>query len=319
LQKYDHKPFIVCVVTPSKNHLLLANSSFLKKISHSSQELRVDNIKGTFLGTDICRQIGDIGNTPENFEVLFAIHQNFSFEENLERLVEATNNIIPRGRRFDVTNEQDRIRIMQSPERALAFSKSADYYDLLNDLDERTRKYQNEILIAAHIENVNLRGRIIEYIIAGESIELRTELIESLAKNRALPRLVTRDGIGDYTKIYPTYHTETDIKTKIMVLASAPKGYNVDKLLEFLSHDRTVFMIYLIGIDYEIKSVMTKLISLFQNTLLENTVIHSHWAGRNSRGTAQFNGKLVKQIILDENNIIDIDNSKRFLERILDF
>ena len=36
LQKYDDKPFIVCVVTPETNHLMLANSTFLKKISTNS-------------------------------------------------------------------------------------------------------------------------------------------------------------------------------------------------------------------------------------------------------------------------------------------
>ena len=41
--------FIVCIVTPETNHLLLSNSTFLKKISHSSQELRVDNIRGIFI------------------------------------------------------------------------------------------------------------------------------------------------------------------------------------------------------------------------------------------------------------------------------
>ena len=55
LQKYDEKPFIVCLVTPDRNYLMLANTSFLRKISHTSQELRVNNIKGSFLGTDIVR------------------------------------------------------------------------------------------------------------------------------------------------------------------------------------------------------------------------------------------------------------------------
>jgi hypothetical protein len=35
-------------------------------------------------------------------------------------------------------------------------------------LDERVKKYHDVILIASLIENVNIRGRAIEYIIAGE-------------------------------------------------------------------------------------------------------------------------------------------------------
>ena len=45
LLKYDDRPVIECIVTPQKNYQLLMNTTFLKKISHSSQELRMDNIK----------------------------------------------------------------------------------------------------------------------------------------------------------------------------------------------------------------------------------------------------------------------------------
>ena len=53
LLKYDDKPFIVILDTPDGCELFLANTTFLKKISHSSHELRTDNIKGSFNGSDI--------------------------------------------------------------------------------------------------------------------------------------------------------------------------------------------------------------------------------------------------------------------------
>ena len=34
LRKYDDRPFVVCLVTPTKNFCLIANTTFLKKISH---------------------------------------------------------------------------------------------------------------------------------------------------------------------------------------------------------------------------------------------------------------------------------------------
>ena len=71
-------------------------TQLLRKISHSSQELRVDNIKGSFNGSDIMRDFMGVSNEPDNFEFLFTSHRNYTFEENLERLVEATNNIHPR-------------------------------------------------------------------------------------------------------------------------------------------------------------------------------------------------------------------------------
>src|SRR5437588_12251311 len=49
VRKYDQIPFIVCVVRPNGIELLLANSTFLKKISHSSHTLRIDNVRGSFL------------------------------------------------------------------------------------------------------------------------------------------------------------------------------------------------------------------------------------------------------------------------------
>ena len=62
LHRYDGIPFIVCLVTPTCNYLMLANTTFLRKISHSSQELRRDNIKGSFNGSDIMREFEGIVN-----------------------------------------------------------------------------------------------------------------------------------------------------------------------------------------------------------------------------------------------------------------
>jgi len=123
LQKYDDRLFIVCLVLPKENILLLANSTFLKKISHTSQALRVDNIRGSFNGSDIFRAFNDIANAPENFEELFAIHQALTFEENLVRLVEATNQIAPTGWKFAIS-KANRISILNAPSRAKKFSES---------------------------------------------------------------------------------------------------------------------------------------------------------------------------------------------------
>ena len=317
LQKYDHLPFIVCVVTPHGNHLLLANTTLLNKISHSSKELRIDNIRGSFLGSNIDRKFDTIENIPQNFAALFGIHQNFTFEENLSRLVYATSGIIPTSKRFEVSDSNMRANVINAPDRAIAFSKSDDYSDLLRDLDGRTTKYENEILVAALIENTKLRGEIIEYIIAGDDEVLRHRVIDALQNKKSLPTVANAHFLGDYTKRYPNYYTETDIKTKIMVLASAPKGYNLDKMLEFLSEYNTVFMIYLVGIDYAKRSIKTKLISMFQHTLIENTVMQDHWAGRNRRGSAQFNGDAIKQIILHEDNTIIKEKAVAFLQRLL--
>ena len=57
LHRYDNLPFLVCLVTPARNYLLLANTTFLRKISHSSQELRRDNIKGASMAATSCESL----------------------------------------------------------------------------------------------------------------------------------------------------------------------------------------------------------------------------------------------------------------------
>lgn len=72
LKKYDDRPFFVCIVTPSENYILLSNTTCLKKISHSSHNLRIDNIRGSFNGSDIMREIEGLDNSPQNFEEILS-------------------------------------------------------------------------------------------------------------------------------------------------------------------------------------------------------------------------------------------------------
>ena len=88
---------------PSKQYITTAFYSFVGtavKISHSSQELRENNIRGSFNGSDIVREFEGIGNVTENISRLFDIHAEVGFEGNLPRLVEATNNISPSGAKY---------------------------------------------------------------------------------------------------------------------------------------------------------------------------------------------------------------------------
>ena len=155
------------------------------------------------------------------------------------------------------------------------------------DLNLRVKRVKNEILIAAFIENVNIRGRLIEYLITGDEKEvLWAKLVDSLREKKPLPEFKTKNTLGDFTKDYIDYITETDIKTKVMFLDSNPKAYNIDKILRFLSEKSSVYMIYLVGID-DTKSIKTILCPMFNKQLIDSTVTLHHWAGRNSRGVTQ--------------------------------
>lgn len=295
LQKYDNKPFFVCIVSSVTNYLLLSNSTFLKKISHSSKELRIDNIKGSFNGGDIFIEYNSIENCPKNFETLYAYHSGLSFQDNLERLVESTNGIVGRIPKFEVT---DSVRecILEAIPRAEAFTTSPEYQDLKTDLDDRVAKVQGEIAIAAFIDNVNVRGRIIEYLITDVGSDLKTRIITALNNKGPLPEFKTEDKLGDYSKEYPSYRTETDIKTKVLFLDGNPKAYNVDKLLEFLASQKAVYMIYLLGVDDNGK-IVARLCSSLDERLIEATKVQHHWAGRNTRGVTQFEGHALKEIL----------------------
>ena len=133
LKKVDDRPVIVCLVTPTANHCFLANTTLLKKISHSSQELRENNIRGSFNGSDIIRSFEGIPNNAANLERLFEIHAGIGFDGNLPRLVEATNNISPSGVKFTVRPDEQ-TAILGAPERAASFVNSADARTLKGEL-----------------------------------------------------------------------------------------------------------------------------------------------------------------------------------------
>ncbi len=317
LRKYDAKPFLVCLVTPRDNRLYLANSTFLNKISHTSQQLTTSNIRGSFNGADITKEFNGILNSPENFARLFAIHAELGFEGNLLRLVEATNNIAPTGQKFQVGPAEEQA-IVESVTRAKEFLESRFFDELKEDLDRRVGRYEREILIASHIENVNIRGRIIEYLIAGDDEELKERLIREISEEYGtIPKFKTENALGDYRRVFDDIHvTETDIKTKIMVLNSNPKGYNIDKMLEFLSAKGSVFLLYLIGIAPD-KIVNKVLVSVFQEDLLDATLTLKHWSGRNSRGVTQFEGATLHRLIIEPNKKFDATKALSFLRGMM--
>lgn len=318
LEKYDKIPFFVVLVRKSSpNLILLANTTFLKKISHSSQELSMTNIKGSFNGSDIMRDFNHRKNAPENFDYLFAVHQGMDWEDNLFRLVEASSNIKPVNQKFEPT-EAERTNIFASINRACTFVKSDNFRILEDDLNERCNKCKREILVASHIENTNIRGRLIESLITSNDIE-RQHIISNLHNlEAALPSYDTKNGLGDYYREFDNGNTYTDIKPKIVYLNSNPKAYNIDKFLQKMAGSKSVFLFFFIGIDGSSK-FKTLLCSVYHGNLIDNTVLQFHWAGRNTRGVAQFNGTAIDEMLKDESfvNEIDVAKSEAFLNKLL--
>lgn len=319
LEKYDKIPFFVVIVRqPSTNLILLANTTFLKKISHSSQELSMTNIKGSFNGSDIMRNYDSKSNTPDNFDYLFALHQGLDWEDNLSRLVDASSNIKPVNQKF-IPSDAESNNIYESVSRAVDFISSDNFSVLEDDLNERCNKSRKEILIASHIENTNIRGRLIESLITSDDEE-RQHIINNLHNlEAALPSYDTKNGLADYYREFNNGDTYTDIKTKVIYLNSNPKAYNVDKFLKQMADSRSIFLFFFIGVD-ENSIFKTLLCSVYHGKLIDNTILQFHWAGRNTRGAAQFNGIAIDEMLKEANftNNICIDKAKTFLKQLLD-
>ena len=101
-----------------------------------------------------------------------------------------------------------------------------------------------------------------------------------------------------------------------MVLNSNPKAYNIDKMLHFLSNPRSVFLFYFVGIDPG-KIANTVLTSMFQEKLLQSTILLKHWSGRNSRGVTQFDGAAINELISQPHQAINVKHAREFLDRMI--
>ncbi len=319
LQKYDKIPFFVVLVrNGASNVIYLANSTFLSKISHSSKELTMCNIKGSFNGSDIVKEYNGLKNSPENFDELFALHEGLEWDDNLFRLVEASSAIKPKSQKFN-PNEAELCNIYNSVSRASSFVTSENLQVLNQDLNERCNKCRDAILVASHIENVNLRGRLIEFLITAD--DALRDRISAILRDREqlLPEFSTHDDLGDYIRVFENGKTYTDIKTKILYLDSAPKAYNVDKFLEKMAESDSSFFFFLIGID-EHGVFNTALCSVYHDDLIDASVVQHHWAGRATRGVVQLNGKVLNQILNDKAFVNNIDQQKatNYLKDLLD-
>lgn len=295
LQKYDDQPFVIVLARPSKVEFFLANSTFLKRISHSSRDLRADNIRGSFNGTDILQFYEKIANAPENFELLFSIHQTFAWQENVERLVEATNAIAARQARFNPSEDERKV-LLSAPERALQALSSPGFTELEETLQRRVTSRRSEILAAAKIDNVNLRGEMVERLIVDG---------------------IRAHALGDMEATFGSTHLIVDVKTKLLSRASAPKAYNVDKALEFMSKPGSVLAFYMIGIDPEKEFVSARLLPVLEASLLEATTVQHHWAGRGTRGVTQLSGDYHRAASADYSAKIDTQRAKLFIEELL--
>lgn len=278
LLKYDHLPFIVCAVTPETVFFRLANTTFLKKISHSSQNLKPDHIRGSFLGTDIITEYNSIKNTPNNFIQLFSLHQRHDRRENLIRLSNETNRIKSTTAKFVVTRSARRT-ILQAPRRFSKMVSAPEWSQIEEKYKRKINSKRPIIFELASIENNKIRGREIEKVITSSQIKHDIGDLEfTLSDNTILI---------------------VDIKSKLKHLSSAPKAYNIDKFLELLTDRTKGFAFLFVAIDLEKEVIETRLVQPFDPIVIDATRVQPHWAGRGSRGATQLTTKV--NTVFDKN------------------
>ena len=78
-------------------------------------------------------------------------------------------------------------------------------------------------------------------------------------------------------------------------------------------------MFFFIGID-ENDIFNMILCSVYHKKLIENTILQFHWAGRSTRGVAQFNGSAINEMLKETpfSNAIDKEQASLFIKSLLD-
>lgn len=292
----DLKPLVACIIRTNSIEFLLANSTFINCISHSSKNLKFDNIKGSANLSNIIREFSELKNEPKNFPKLFELHSEILQKDNIERIVENTLQIKAKGERFSPDESQLEV-IRKSPEYINEIEEETEFIELEEELIQKVKDLKDEILKTSSIDNVNIRGNTIEQLITED--ENSHELGDIF------------EVINDNCSII------IDVKSKLLNYSSAPKAYNIDKLLEAISIDKTYFGYLFVGVDDKGNEVKVKLVSFLDKFLISNTKIQHHWSGKNSRGTAQLTDNI--KYVFDANfkNEIDINESKAFIEKLI--
>jgi hypothetical protein len=291
----DNRPVVVCLLTPRRCNLYLANTTFLRKVSHSSHGLTKEKLVGSILGSDILAEYEGIGNVSENLPALWDRHQRADRAAHQARIIAATHGIGVSAVTW-IPSSQETDRILASPELARGISGTPEYAQLATRLNTAIQQQRAAILAAARNPNAKRRGDCIEEIVTGA------------AKNQ---------GLGDLTVQILATTISIDVKSKRLDLSSAPKAYNVDKVLRYLSQGSRLLAILFIGVDPSREVLTTRVVSVFDRTLVAASRIDVRWSGRGTRGTVQFSGDIDAIWNEDFVEAIEIEEAKQFLWKLI--
>lgn len=320
IKEFDNYPILSVLVTPGTNYVEIMNTTFIKKVSHSSKKITYTNLVGSINYTDIMKEYAGTPNIVKEVSNLYKIHQSTDHDKNLKRIVDNTQDIKPIKHKY-IFSKEEKNNILSIVQREDMFIENDILTQIEKKLDTRVNAEKKYILRTAQLydHNVNLRGRIIEKLISGDSCD--TEKIKRALDINEDPKITTKDDLADYELSLSNYNIGIDIKSSALGKDSQPKGIYIDDMLKFVGQSNTIFLVYLVGIKLESQKIMTKLVPMFDKNLLKGSHIESAWSGRDTRGHIQFDGKSIHSIETNKNYHIETmskNELKKYIDKLIE-
>jgi hypothetical protein len=144
-------------------------------------------------------------------------------------------------------------------------------------------------------------------------VNVRGNRIEQLVTGRGDTR-----SVGDMQfRMNDGTSLDIEIKTKLLDRASAPKAYNIDKLLRLYGAGTAAISYCFIGIDLGNSRLVVRTVSVLDAHLLAATRVQEHWAGRNSRGVTHLREGLERVFEPAFTEDIEVGRAQSFLAALL--
>ena len=296
LVSHNDRPIIVCLMSPIGCDFLLANTTLIARVSHSSHLMRPDNFRGSINGGDILRTCNQLKNEPANFAALWEWHTARDHEEEIGRIVDATLGIEGNVTAWRKTPTGVAV-VLDAVVVAAGLTGDANYLSIKSSLDAVVAAKRDAILQAARIENGKVRGEAIEALITGGT---------------------GLHAVGDLEFQISNVRILVDIKSKRADKSAAPKGWNIDKVLAELARGDSAVSMYFIRVDLDRGATETRLASIFDATLLRASGVQRHWSGRGARGAIQFSGRLDEIWEHGFSERVDVAEAQTFLRSLID-
>ncbi|MBK9273030.1 MAG: hypothetical protein IPM49_00630 [Flavobacteriales bacterium] len=276
--KHDELPFVAVFLDKSAVRFKLANSSLIKKASHSSQGITLERIKGSINGGDILNTLGDVLNEHAHLAELFAQHKDEDHAEHRERIVEATQAI--KGRAPATPPDWDAVE--ENLRDGSGLLDKAILEEIRRTLFDRVASMRQAILACASHTSPKAFGDCVERMI------LSTDPAHAL---------------GDI--LFANGRVAVDIKGRKAGVPSSPKAFNVQKLVDHLSKGPGAALFFTVTVDVQAGTVACTLIHMLHPELMKHYWHDVRWSGRGSLGTLSLKGDL--SAVLNTTERLDLD------------